>query len=248
MKGIILAGGFGNRLKPLTEITNKHLLPVYDKPLIYYPVKTLLDIGIKDILVVVGPDYAGGFMKLLGSGERFGCNFYFAVQEEAGGIAQAIGRAENFAQNESICIILGDNLFEDNFKESVEEFKEGAMIFVKKVHDPERFGVALLNENSQTTQIIEKPTNPVSPYAVTGLYVYDPTVFEIIKTLKPSGRGELEITDVNNAYIQKGKIKTCFIKGNWSDAGTFESLYEASTLARNIAVKEEMTNSPTHVD
>jgi glucose-1-phosphate thymidylyltransferase len=199
MKGVILAGGFGNRLKPLTEITNKHLLPVYDKPVIFYPLQTLLNCNITDILIVTGPEYAGGFMKVLGSGEKFGCNFYFAVQEKAGGIADALKHAEKFIGTDSIAVILGDNIFENDFKEVVSEFKEVAMLFLKAVHDPERFGVAEMNEDGNVARIVEKPLIPPSPYAVTGFYIYDNTIFDIIRTLKPSKRGELEITDVNNA-------------------------------------------------
>ena len=240
MKGVILAGGFGNRLKPLTDVTNKHLLPVYNKPLIFHPLNTLLDAGIKEILIITGPEHAGGFMKLLGSGEGLDCHILFAVQEKAGGIAQAVGLAEQFAAGDSIAVILGDNIYEDNFYEAIHNFQSGATIFLKDVHDPERFGVATLDGN-KVTEIEEKPSAPKSPYAVTGLYLYDHRVFDIIKTLKPSGRGELEITDVNNAYIKEGVMKAVFVKENWTDAGTFESLYEAATLARKIHFKGSLT-------
>src|SRR3989338_5066377 len=194
MKGVILAGGFGNRLKPLTEVTNKHLLPVYNKPVIFYPLETLLRAGIKDILIVTGPEHAGGFMKLLGSGERFGAHFYFAVQETAAGIAQAMGLAEPFVREDSVAIVLGDNIFENDFKKAVDDFETGATIFLKQVHDPERFGVPEL-EGDRVLSIEEKPLMPKSSYAVTGLYLYDSTLFDIIRNLKPSARGELEVTD-----------------------------------------------------
>ncbi|HCW32870.1 MAG: glucose-1-phosphate thymidylyltransferase, glucose-1-phosphate thymidylyltransferase [Candidatus Peregrinibacteria bacterium GW2011_GWE2_39_6] len=236
MKGIILAGGFGNRLKPLTDVMNKHLLPIYNKPMIYYPLQTLLEAGIRDILIVTGPEYAGGFIKLLGSGEKFNCNIYFAVQEKAGGIAQALNRGKNFANSGPIAVILGDNLFEDNFKQAVLDFKNGAMIFIKEVTDPERFGVVEFDQHQNITAITEKPQIPSSPYAVTGFYLYDQQVFDIIQNLTPSKRQELEITDVNNAYLQKNHLQSSLVKGNWTDAGTFESLHEASLLARNLSV------------
>ena len=235
MKGVILAGGFGNRLKPLTEVTNKHLLPVYDKPVIFYPLQTLLSAGIKDILIVTGPEHAGGFMKLLGSGDRFGAHFYFAVQEDAGGIAQALGLAERFVRDDSVAVVLGDNIFEDNFKAQFDSFEDGARIFLKEVHDPERFGVPEL-DGDKVVRIEEKPTDPKSSYAVTGLYLYDSTIFDLIKTLEPSARGELEITDVNNHYVSKGKMQASFLDGGWTDAGTFESLFEANAIARKIAL------------
>ena len=236
MKGVILAGGFGNRLKPLTEVTNKHLLPVYNQPVIFYPLQTLLDAGITDILIVTGPEHAGGFMQLLGSGERFGCHIYFAVQETAGGIAQAMGLAERFVGDSSVAVILGDNIFEDNFKDAFNAFDKGSKIFLKKVHDPERFGVPEL-DGEKVIGIEEKPSDPKSLYAVTGLYLYDSTVFDVIKTLKPSGRGELEVTDVNNAFVDRDEMKAVFLEGNWTDAGTFESLYEANMVARDIYLK-----------
>lgn len=238
MKGVILAGGFGNRLKPLTDVTNKHLLPVYNRPVIFYPLMMLIEAGVKDILIVTGPEHAGGFMKLLGSGEQYGAHFYFAVQETAGGIAQGVGLAGQFVGNDSVAVVLGDNIFEDSFKEAVDSFTAGATIFLKEVHDPQRFGVAEL-EGDRVINIIEKPQNPHSPYAVTGFYLYDSGVFDVIRTLKPSGRGELEITDVNNHYVQKGEMKAVRLKGGWTDAGTFESLFEANRMARDIALKHE---------
>ena len=232
MKGVILAGGTGSRMMPCTKVTNKHLLPVYDKPMIYYPMQTLIDAGIKEILIVSGPGHAGHFLNLLGSGSEFGVKFTYEIQEEAGGIAQALGLAEDFADEESVAVILGDNVFEDNFNEDVKSFKGGAKIFIKEVPDPERFGVAEL-DGDKVIGIEEKPKNPKSDYAVTGLYIYDNGVFDVVKTLKPSGRGELEITDVNNYYIKKGKMTAVKFKGFWSDAGTFDSLLRASTLVKD---------------
>ena len=227
MKGIILAGGTGSRLLPLTKVTNKHLLPVYNKPMIYYPLETLIGMGIKDILIISGPGHAGHFLNLLGSGKEFGVKLSYAIQEEAGGIAQALGLAEDFADTDAVSVILGDNIYEDKF--DLSDYKSGAKIFLKEVNDPQRFGVAEI-VGDKVVSIEEKPTNPKSNFAVTGLYVYDNSVFSIIKTLKPSKRGELEITDVNNAFIKEGKMKADFVKGYWSDAGTFESLIRASNL------------------
>ena len=232
MKGAILAGGTGSRLMPLTKVTNKHLLPVYNKPMIYYPLQTLIDMGIKEILIVSGPGHAGHFVNLLGSGRKFGVSFSYEIQDEAGGIAQALSLAEDFADEEPICVILGDNIFED--KIDISDFKEGARIYLKKVTDASRFGVAEINEKGKVLSIEEKPKKPKSDLAVSGLYIYDNKVFDIIKKLKPSGRGELEITDVNNAYIKKGKMDAKILDGFWSDAGTFESLFRASGLVRKI--------------
>jgi len=227
MKGIILAGGTGSRLLPLTKVTNKHLLPVWKKPMIYYPLQTLIDAGIKDILIVSGREHAGHFVMLLGSGREFNVKLSYEIQDEAGGIAQALGLAEDFADDQPICVILGDNIFEE--KINIEDFKEGSRIYLKEVPDANRFGVAEVKEN-KVLSIEEKPKNPKSNYAVTGLYIYDSKVFSIIKTLKPSGRGELEITDVNNHYIKEGKMEARILNGFWTDAGTFESLYRANTL------------------
>lgn len=230
MKGVILAGGTGSRLMPLTKVTNKHLLPVYNKPMIYYPLQTLIDMGIKEILIVSGPGHAGHFVNLLGSGRKFGVKFSYEIQDEAGGIAQALGLAEDFADEESVCVVLGDNIFED--KIDVSDFKEGARIYLKKVQNASRFGVAEIDKNEKVLSIEEKPEKPKSSLAVTGLYIYDNEIFKIIKTLKPSARGELEITDVNNTYIKKGKMDAKILDGFWSDAGTFESLFRASELIR----------------
>ncbi|MBU2100920.1 MAG: sugar phosphate nucleotidyltransferase [Candidatus Micrarchaeota archaeon] len=233
MKGIILAGGTGSRLYPLTKVTNKHLLPVYNKPMIYFPLKLLLDAGIKEILIVSGKEHAGDFLKLLGSGKEFGCKFTYEIQEDAGGIAQALALAEDFADNEKIIVVLGDNIIEDSIKDPVKEFEksDSAFIFLKEVPDAERFGVAEL-QGKKVVSIEEKPKKPKSNFAVTGIYMYPSEVFNLIKTLKPSARGELEITDVNNEFIKKGKLKANFLKGFWSDAGTFESLFRASSLVK----------------
>jgi len=235
MKGILLAGGNGRRLNPLTDITNKHLLPVYNKPMILYPLQTLIDAGIKDILVITGREYAGGFLKLLGSGRNYNCSLTYEIQDDAGGIAQALGLAEDFAAGHNIAVILGDNIFEDNFKKDIDAFREekGARIFLKKAKDAGRFGVAEIKDD-KIVNIEEKPKNPKTDLAVTGFYLYDSNVFDAIKTLKPSGRGELEITDVNNHYIQQDLMKAHLVEGNWTDAGTFESLYRANRVARNI--------------
>jgi len=231
MKGVILAGGTGSRLFPLTKVTNKHLLPIYNKPMIYYPIEILRKAGIKDILIVSGRHHAGHFLELLGRGEELGLRLSYAIQEKEGGIAEALSLAEDFAGNDNITVILGDNIFEDNFEKDIDSFKEGARIFIKKVEDPERFGVAELMGN-RVINIEEKPKFPKTNYAVTGIYVYDSKVFNIIKTLVRSDRGELEITDVNNKYIHEGKMDSCLVNGFWSDAGTFESLFNSSKFIR----------------
>ncbi len=236
MKGVILAGGTGSRLYPLTKVTNKHLLPVYDKPMIYYPLQTLISAGIKDIMIVSGRGHAGHFLELLGSGSELGVHFTFEIQEEAGGIAQALSFAEDFVDGDNVAVVLGDIIFQDNIKEDVSAFKSGAKIFLKEVTDARRFGVAELEEN-RVIGIEEKPENPKSNFAVTGLYIYDCEVFDAIKTLRPSGRGELEITDVNNYYINKDIMGYRILNGFWSDAGTFESLFRASELVRNLLQK-----------
>jgi len=239
MKGIILAGGTGSRLYPLTKVTNKHLLPVYDRPMIYYPLQTLLDSGIKDIMIVSGRGHAGHFLELLGSGADFGARFTYEIQDEAGGIAQALGLVEDFADDEDVTVILGDNIFQGNVKHAVQSFESGARIFLKPVPDAVRFGVAEVDESSgQVLGIEEKPDVPKSDLAVTGLYIYDSGVFEIIKTLKPSGRGELEITDVNNEYIQQGAMGYSVLDGYWSDAGTFGSLLRAGMMVERERGKQ----------
>jgi glucose-1-phosphate thymidylyltransferase len=233
MKGIILAGGLGTRLFPLTKVTNKHLLPVYDRPMIYYPLRALINGGINDILVVTGGNHAGDFLKLLGNGSEFGLrHINYTYQEGEGGIAAALSLAEFFASGEKICVILGDNIIERNIRHAVEAFdrqKKGAQILLKEVPDPQRFGVPVF-DGKRLVRIEEKPKIPQSRYAVTGIYMYDRTVFDIVKTLKPSDRGELEITDVNNAYIERGEMTWEVLEGWWTDAGTFESLLSASRL------------------
>ena len=233
MKGIILAGGLGSRLAPLTRITNKHLLPVYNKPMIYYPIETLIKAGITDIMIVTGGNHAGDFLRLMGNGKDFGLkHLNYTYQEGEGGIAAALSLAEYFADGESICVVLGDNIIERNIVKAVRDFKEqgtGAKILLKEVPDPERFGVAEI-ENDRLVNIVEKPKNPRSNLAVIGIYLYDPRVFDIVKTLKPSDRGELEITDVNNAYVKDGTMTWEMLDGWWTDAGTFESLLRASVL------------------
>ena len=233
MKGVVLAGGLGTRLHPLTKVTNKHLLPIYNKPMIYYPIETLVNAGISEILIVTGGNNAGEFLRLLGNGKAFGLKHLdYTYQEGEGGIAEALGLAEHFADDGSIVVILGDNIIEGDIREAVESFKkqgEGAKILLKEVKDPERFGVAEL-QNDRIVNIEEKPKRPKSSYAVTGIYMYDSKVFQIIKGLEPSKRGELEITDVNNTYIHNGEMSFDILEGWWTDAGTFESLFRANAL------------------
>ncbi len=233
MKGIVLAGGLGTRLLPLTKVTNKHLLPVYDRPMVYYPIQALVNAGIDEVMLVTGGNSAGDFLKLLGNGRQHGLkHLAYTYQEGEGGIADALRLAEHFADGQSICVILGDNIIERNVRQAAEAFrqqKEGAKILLKEVKDPQRFGVPTLQGN-QVIRIDEKPKEPASRYAVTGIYFYDARVFEIIKTLKPSGRGELEITDVNNAYINLGQLTWNELEGWWTDAGTIESLFAAAQL------------------
>ena len=233
MKGIILAGGLGKRLEPLTRITNKHLLPVYSKPMIYYPIQTLVEGGIKDILIVTGGAHAGEFLRLLGNGEEFGLkHINYTYQKGEGGIAEALGLAEHFADDGKIAVVLGDNIIEKSIKQYVDDFKKqskGAKILLKKVNDPERFGVAEV-KNGKVLNIEEKPKKPKSNYAVTGIYFYDASVFDIIKNLKPSGRGELEVTDINNYYISRGEMAFSVLEGWWTDCGTHESLLYANNL------------------
>ena len=239
LKGVILAGGLGKRLYPLTKITNKHLLPVYSKPMIYYPIHTLVDAGIEDILIVTGGTHAGEFLRLLGNGANFGLkHINYTYQEGEGGIAEALSLAEHFADNDKIVVILGDNIIEKDIKKFADEFRQqekGAKILIKKVDDPERFGVVEFKGKS-IVSIEEKPAKPKSEYIVTGIYMYDHRVFDIIKKLKPSRRGELEITDVNNAYLKKEELTYGILNGWWTDAGTFESLLRANNL---VAKKEE---------
>ena len=233
MKGVVLAGGLGSRLKPLTKVTNKHLLPVYNQPMIYYPINTLINAGIDDIMIVTGGNSAGDFLKLLGNGKDFGLKHVnYTYQEGEGGIADALSLVEHFADEEPICVVLGDNIIENNIRQAADDFRKqdkGAKILLKKVHDPQRFGVPELDKK-RVVQIEEKPENPKSDYAVIGIYFYDNTVFDIIKTLEPSDRGELEITDVNNHYIKRNEMTWTELDGWWTDAGTFESLLHATNL------------------
>ncbi|WP_046216459.1 sugar phosphate nucleotidyltransferase [Paenibacillus wulumuqiensis] len=241
MKGIILAGGTGTRLYPLTKVTNKHLLPVGKYPMIFYSVQKLKQAGIKDILIVTGKDHMGDVVNLLGSGHDMGVTFTYKVQDEAGGIAQALDLAEHFVGDDQMAVILGDNVFEDDITPFVENFRtqqKGAKLLLQKVHDPQRYGVAEL-DGEHIVSIEEKPKMPKSEYAVTGIYMFDSNVFNIVKTLKPSARGELEITDVNNAYIQRGELSFDILEGWWTDAGTHASLAKANELAKDITFGEE---------
>jgi glucose-1-phosphate thymidylyltransferase len=236
MKGIVLAGGTGSRLFPLTKITNKHLLPVYDKPMIYYPIETLVEAGINDLLIVTGGRNSGDFLRLLGNGKEFGLkHINYTYQEGEGGIAEALALAEHFADHKKICVVLGDNIIEGSIKDVVHDFERqerGAKVLLKEVPDAERFGVAEI-QGDRIVGIEEKPAKPKSRYAVTGIYMYDETVFDKTRTLKPSERGELEITDVNNAYIGEGAMTFGFLKGWWTDAGTFDSLIRATNLVHD---------------
>jgi len=232
LRGVVLAGGTGSRLRPLTKVTNKHLMPVGRKPMIYYPIEKLTSAGVTEILIVTGVEHMGDVVNLLGSGKEFGCRFTYKVQDEAGGIAQALGLAENFANGGSVAVLLGDNIFEANLRPYIQRYQsqgEGARILLKQVEEPGRFGVARISE-TRVLQIEEKPKRPKSDYAVTGIYFYDVGVFEIIRRLKPSGRGELEVTDINNAYIAKGQLAYDILEGWWTDAGTFDSLARANKL------------------
>ncbi len=235
-KGIILAGGTGSRLAPLTKVTNKHLLPVYNRPMIYYPLLTLKDAGVSQVLIVSGKGHVGHFLELLGSGKEFGMQFSYEVQEEAGGIAQALGLAEDFADGEKVVVMLGDNILEDSIRSAATAFlaqDHGAKVFLKEVPNPSSFGVAAI-KGDRILNIIEKPKEPPSPYAVVGIYMYDAKVFDVVKSLRPSARGELEITDVNNYYVQQGSMTYEILKGWWGDGGeSFESLLHASALVAN---------------
>lgn len=243
MKGIILAGGSGTRLRPLTKVTSKQLLPIYNKPMIFYPLETLLMAGIKDIMIIVAPDHAGDFLKLLGSGTEFGCKFTYEIQDKPEGIAQAFVIGKNFIGNDSVTLILGDNLYEDDFADAISSFQKGARVFAKEVTDPERFGVVEFDENNVAKSIEEKPKTPKSNFAVTGLYIYDNTVVEKTLHLQPSPRGELEITDLNNLYLQEGTLDVARVTGKWLDTGTFESLYEAINLARDKEMAKTAKNA-----
>lgn len=238
MKGIILAGGTGSRLYPLTKVTNKHLLPVGEKPMIYYPIEKMLEVGITEILIVTGTEHMGDVVSLLGSGKGFNCHFTYKVQDEAGGIAQALGLAENFVGDDDMLVILGDNVFKSSLNESVQNYPGfGAQILIKEVPDPERYGVPELQDD-KILSIEEKPENPKSSYCVTGIYFYDNNVFDIIKKLEPSNRGELEITDVNNYYIRQGQLRYSTLGEWWTDAGTHNSYRRANELAHRDKIDQ----------
>lgn len=239
MRGIILSGGSGSRLSPLTKVTSKQLLPVYNKPMIFYPLETLLRAGIREILIIVAPERAGDFLRLLGSGKEFGAKFTYEIQDKPAGLPQAFTIGENFIDNDDVCLILGDNIFEDDFSETIKNFEGGGHIFAKKVADPERFGVVKFDDKMNALEIREKPQEYLSDYAITGLYLYDSRVIEISRSLTPSGRGELEITDLHNWYLKRGELKVDIVNGEWIDAGTFESLHRAAELARRKSLNEK---------
>ncbi|MGI6374250.1 MAG: sugar nucleotidyltransferase [Patescibacteria group bacterium] len=238
MKGIILSGGSGSRLRPLTKITSKQLLPIYNRPMIYYPLNTLLKAGIKEILIIVAPERAGDYLNLLGSGKEFGAKFTYEIQDKPEGLAQAFIIGEQFIGQDKVAMILGDNIFADDFSAEIKNFKTGALIFAKEVPDPERFGVVKFNDQGQAEQIVEKPKEYLSNQAVTGLYVYDHRVVAVAKSIKASERGELEITDVNNWYLQRQELQVATVKEEWLDAGTFDSLLEAQQLAKDKLAKK----------
>ncbi|MBA3047885.1 NTP transferase domain-containing protein [Patescibacteria group bacterium] len=232
MKGIILSGGSATRLRPCTKVTSKQLLPVYNRPMIYYPLNTLIKAGIKEILIIVAPERAGDYLNLLGSGKEFGVKFTYEIQDEPKGLAEAFIIGEKFIDEDNVTMILGDNIFEDDFSQDIKSFKSGGKVFAKKVHDPERFGIVEFDKKNKAISIEEKPKSPKSNYCVTGLYIYDSRVIEAAKSLKPSKRGELEITDLNNWYLEKGELEVAMVKGEWIDAGTFDSLLRAQNFAK----------------
>ncbi len=236
MRGIILAGGAGTRLYPCTKITNKQLLPIYNRPMIYYPLNTIIKAGIKEILLIINPERIGDFINLLGSGKEFGVKLTYAIQDKPLGLADAFVIGENFIGQEDVCMILGDNIFEDDLSEEIKSYKSGAKIFAKKVSDPERFGIVKFDANMRAEKIVEKPKEWVSDYAATGLYIYDHRVVEVAKNLQPSARGELEIVDLHNWYLQKNELEVAIVNGAWLDAGTFDSLLEAQILAKEKLV------------
>ncbi len=230
MKGIILAGGRATRLRPLTSITSKQLLPVYNKPMIFYPIETLIKAGIKDILIIIAPDYSGHFLNLLGDGKEFGARFSYAVQKEPKGLADAFIIGADFIGDDDVTMILGDNIFDQDFSQEIQNFNSGAMVFARKVNDPERFGVVEFDQNMKAVSIEEKPAQPKSNYAVVGLYTYDNKVIDIAKNLKPSDRGEIEITDINRVYLEEGELQVNIFDSLWEDAGTFDSLLHVSNV------------------
>lgn len=232
MKGIILSGGSGTRLRPLTKMTSKQLLPVYNRPMIYYPLNTLLKAGITDIMIIIAPEHAGNYLNLLGSGKDFGARFTYEIQDEPRGLAEAFLIAESFLDGDSVAMILGDNIFEDDFSEDIKNFQKGGRIFAKQVSDPERFGVVAFDENNKATSIEEKPEQPKSNYAIPGLYIFDGRVTDFAKQVQPSPRGELEITDLHNRYLEMGELDVKTFDGEWIDAGTFDSLLKAQQLSK----------------
>lgn len=256
MKGIILAGGSGSRLHPLTKVTSKQLLPVYNQPMIYFPLQTLLSAGIKDILIIIAPDHSGDFVNLLGSGKQFGARFAYEVQDKPEGLAQSFLIGSDFIGKDSCAMILGDNIFTHDFSSAVKSFEKGAKIFVKQVPDAQRFGVVEFDKNNKVISIEEKPKNPKSNYAQAGFYIFDNRVVEFAGNLKPSKRGELEIVDLNNIYLKKGELQAEVLIGEWIDAGTFESLYKAATVVResnlgmdfpqSVKVKVKKVRKPLH--
>jgi glucose-1-phosphate thymidylyltransferase len=242
MKGIVLAGGAGTRLRPLTCVTSKQLLPVYNQPMVLYPIQTLIKAGINDILVIIAPGNAGDFLKLLGSGRQHQCKISYEIQDKPEGIAQALIIGKNFIGKDSVALILGDNLYEDDFTPEILNFKSGGKIFAKSVSDAKRFGVVAFDKNMKAISIEEKPKEPKSNYAVTGLYIYDNSCIQKAESLTPSARGEYEITDINNLYLQENKLKVAFVTGRWFDCGTFESLHEASNLIRQKSLADKVGN------
>jgi len=232
MRGIILSGGSATRLRPCTKVTSKQLLPIYNRPMIYYPLNTLLKAGIKEILIIVAPERAGDYLNLLGSGREFGCKFTYEIQDKPTGLPEAFVIGENFIDQEDVCMILGDNIFEDDLSEEVKGFKGGGKVFAKEVPDPERFGVVEFDKDMKAISIEEKPENPKSNYCVTGLYIYDKRVVEVAKNLKSSARRETEIVDLHNWYLKKGELEVAVVQGEWIDAGTFDSLLRAQNFAK----------------
>lgn len=242
MKGVILAGGRATRLRPLTKIISKQLLPVYNKPMIYYPIETLAKAGIKDILIIVSPEYAGQFLNLLGSGNELGVNLFYEVQDQPRGLADAFVVGEKFIGNDNVAMILGDNIFDHDFTDSVISFKSGAKIFAKKVPDPERSGVVEFDKNHKVISIVEKPERPKSDYAIVGFYIYDNKVIEYAKSLKPSSRGEVEIVDIHNKYLANNELEVNIIEGMWEDAGTFDSLLRVNNLVAERVKQGKIKN------
>lgn len=238
MRGIILSGGAATRLRPCTKVTSKQLLPVYNRPMIYYPLNTLIKAGIKEILIIVAPERAGDYLNLLGSGKEFGVKFTYEIQDKPRGLPEAFIIGENFIDNNDVTLILGDNIFEDDLSEEIKNFKSGGKIFAKKIFDPERFGVVKFNKNMEAEKIVEKPKKWISDYAITGLYIYDSRVIKVAKKLKPSARGELEIVDLHNWYMERNELKVAMVEGEWIDAGTFDSLLAAQILAKEKLQKK----------